>query len=322
MTQQRAGQAREAIAADWVARQDRRALTAEESVQLEAWLDSDPRCRGAYVRAQAAWTMLDRARALPELSASAGCGFRWTRRAAVGGGLAAAAAGVAALLLPRRSPVDRYATAIGEIHRVGLVDGSSLVLNTQSELEVQIGDRERRIWLQKGEAWFDVAKDRTRPFVVDADLVQVRAVGTAFAVHRLPEGGVRVTVSEGMVEIVGAGRGEMVRLPAGAIFERHNAAEPPALRRLSAGEVEGTLAWREGMLSLAGEKVASAVREFNRYNQLKLVVDDPDLAEEKLIGYFRLSDPRGFAAAVAQTLGAGFAEQEGNLVLRRAKTTP
>ncbi len=294
----------------WVAWADR-GLSAAERATLEAWLAGDSRRRGAYLRAQAAWAMLDRASVLgagdeplPDM-ASPGID---RRRVLAGGALAVAsiAAGGAWLMLPP-APVQ-IATATGEIRRVPLADGSLAAVNTQTKLAVALEPHLRRVELAEGEAWFQVAKDRARPFVVAAGDVRVRAVGTAFSVRRRDDG-VDILVTEGVVEAWHEhdDSAPPVRVAAGARAFLPDApaarAAPPAVVAASV-EIERRLAWRSGQIMLDGDTLGEAVAEFNRYNDRRLVIGDASLAGERLVGRFRTNEPDAFARAAARTLGA------------------
>jgi transmembrane sensor len=96
---------------------------------------------------------------------------------------------------------DTYSTATGEERSVRLEDGSTVELNSQSKLRVRFGVHERRVELLRGQAFFRVAKDAARPFIVSTDTTQVRAVGTEFDVYRKTDGTV-VTVLEGRVAVL------------------------------------------------------------------------------------------------------------------------
>ena len=175
------------IAADWVVREDRGALSPAEQAELDAWLAGDTRRQGAYVRAQAAWSMLDRGRAM---AAEVAPPRKWplaTRRELMAASLIGVA-GLGGLLAFRELGQERYGTARGEIRRVPLADGSSAAINTASRIEVDLGEDHRTVTLAKGEAWFDVARDGARPFMVQAREVRVRSQGGAFSVRRMGEG--------------------------------------------------------------------------------------------------------------------------------------
>ena len=128
--------------------------------------------------------------------------------------------------------------------------------------------------VEQGEAWFQVAKDKQRPFVVAAGRARIRAVGTAFSVRRRA-GGADVLVTEGAVEVWADGaEGHRVRLSAGA---RGFIADDAAIVQQPAAPsaIDRALAWRSGKVDLAGDRLDSAVAEFNRYNQRRLVIADP-----------------------------------------------
>ena len=99
-----------------------------------------------------------------------------------------------------QSSENRYTTPIGGIASVPLQDGSNITLNTATEVHVALTGRERDIDLERGEAFFQVAKDAKRPFVVNAGRKRVIAVGTQFSVLRDGDD-IRVIVSEGTVRI-------------------------------------------------------------------------------------------------------------------------
>ncbi len=293
-------------AAEWVTRSDR-GLQEQEVAQLQDWLDSDPRCRGALLKAEAAWALLDRGRLLSgqkpsaRWSAAGGrSGLRWA------GVLAAAALGALMIwggAVSLSGSGEDYRTRIGEVRRIALSDGSLAEINTDSRIAVAMEPTRRTVALKEGEAWFEVAKDAVRPFVVEAGEVRVQALGTAFSVRRFDDH-VEVVVTEGLVEAwrVGAEEGKL-RLSAGARATVESGRLPVAVEQAPAA-VERRLAWRSGQVALHGESLAEAVAEFNRYNTRKLVIDDAALASEQLVGWFRTHEPEGFARAVASTLEA------------------
>lgn len=317
-------------AARWVARLDRGDVDVATRAALDAWLHGDPRRQGAFLRAQAAWHMLDRASALgapqagehaqpypPAAAFSTGGPSRRRLLYAGGLGMAAAIAGVAFLpdLLARRNA--RYTTELGEIRQVPLADGSLAAINTESSMQVTLAPRSREVELDRGEAWFQVAKDRARPFVVAAGQVRVRAVGTAFSVRRRSDGA-DIQVTEGAVEVWTEGKEDrVVRMAAGA-----RAFVDPSSRAIAPVEasaaIDRSLAWRTGQIILEGDRLEDAVAEFNRYNQRRVDIADPALAEERLVGRFRINDPESFAEAVHQTLGATIVHEGNNILIKSA----
>lgn len=310
-------------AIEWVARIDRSGDDPDAQAELAAWLAGDERRRGAYYRAQVAWTMLDRASALranltEDEEAEAGRGMWLSRRHLIWGG-GAAAASVAAAMLGirfRPHPTERIETAIGEIRRVPLKDGSLAAVNTQTRLAVSLRPEIRQVSIQQGEAWFQVAHDRARPFIVEAGDVRVKAVGTAFSVRRTSNGA-DVQVTEGVVEVWSVGdEANVRRVSAGArTFVSDTTGPAPAAEASVA--IDRSLSWRNGQLVFDGDTLGQAAAEFNRYNTVQVEVADPALAQEKMIGRFRTNEPDAFARAAAQILGAHAEIGSDRIVLSR-----
>lgn len=304
-------------AALWAVRIDARGAEAEQDPELKAWLAGDPRRAGALLRAQAAISFLDRGRALagstPLQTPSS------NRRA-----LIAAGAVLAALVgggLWRLRP-QRLDTGLGEIRRVPLADGSMVAINTSSTLEIDLKPKAREISLKQGEAWFQVAKDPERPFVVAAGPVRVRAVGTAFSVRRREQdaSGVDIMVTEGVVEAWVEGvDAPRHRLSAGGRLVLASTTATPVVE--SASDIERSLAWRNGEIALDGESLEEAARLFNRYNSRPIVIEDPDLAKERFVGLFQTNTPESFASAVAATLGAEVRVDERAIRISRARAS-
>lgn len=308
-------------AADWAARVDARGLDVEQDPELLAWLDGDARRPGALLRAQAAISFLDRGRALASVSpsATAVAADRPNRRALIAGagGMAAALVGGIGLWAVRPQRLD---TRLGEIRRVPLADGSLVAINTKTTLDVAMRPRSRRIVLKEGEAWFQVAKDPGRPFVVAAGTVRVRAVGTAFSVRCGEElgVGVDVMVTEGVVETwIDGDPAPRRRVTAGSRIILANAVSPTVAE--SPSEIERSLAWRNGEIALDGESLEQAARLFNRYNSRQIVIEDPVLARERFVGLFQTNEPESFAAAVAATLDAVVNDDGGAIRISRAR---
>jgi len=310
MSERETAQAINDDAAAWVARIDAAALDPADQAELDRWLAGDDRRRGAFFRAQSAWRMLDRASVMgagardviePEAAPERLAPTR--RRMLWGGGALAASlvAGIGGAMLWPRSP-DEIETALGEIRRVPLHDGSLAAVNTATRLAVDLRPEIRNVRIDMGEAWFQVAKDRERPFVVTAGDVRVRAVGTAFSVRRLGDGA-DVQVTEGVVEVWTVNRPDAVRrIAAGARTFVNDMAGPAAPVEASL-EIDRTLAWRNGQLIFDGDTLADAAAEFNRYNRVKLEID-PALASERVVGRFRTNEPDAFARAASAMLGA------------------
>jgi transmembrane sensor len=296
------------IASEWAARQGSD-LTAADQQALDCWLKDDPRHLGAYAKAQAVLAQLDRvgaagADALRSGDLAPPIGSALNRRTALVGsmaaGLAVSAGGAYWLwgLLRQES----YATRIGETKEIVLSDGSLVTLNTDSRILVHYSKARRQIQLLQGEALFDVAKNKKRPFIVMAGDTQVRAVGTSFTVKLLPQQPVQVLVREGVVEI---NRPHVPQAPSVQLPANTMAVAPPeapiSTEAVPHIQVTRDLAWREGRIAFDNQTLANAAREFERYSDIQIRVP-PELENQTITGLFVSNDPVGFARAAAISL--------------------
>lgn len=308
----------DSVAAAWVVRMDRGELTAAESAELDAWLAADSLHMGAFVRAETMWVNANRVAALDRGRQSP---LRLVRQRhwLVAASIAALAliVGIAGI----GTAYDRFAgrehTEIGEIRRITLDDGSTLVLNTESLVQVKFAAHERRIVLRRGEATFNVAHDASRPFIVQGRNVSVKAVGTSFTV-RLRQADVAVTVTEGVVEVlrpVETGSApEMQRVSRNRELIAQDS-QPLTPEPLSESEVSRRLAWQEGMLVFDGERLADAIAEVNRYSPRPIRIDSERLREQAFVGVFRVGDARAFANSAAAAFKARVEERHDELHL-------
>ena len=308
----------EAAAASWVLRLDRSANDAKLKADLEAWMKGDNRRRGAFLQAEAAWAMLDQmpwpAREegmLPPAVIRATAKPPHRRQMLLGGlGLAVATgAGFWALSRPDAS----YATVVGEIRKIPLGDGSMVAVNTDSKISVSMQAAQRHVRIDSGEAWFEVAHDTARPFVVEAGRLRAQAGGTAFSVRRL-EGGEEILVSDGAVEASVRGLGP-ARVAAGE--KAVTTSGVLSIQKLGLQDIGRRLAWREGNIDLAGDTLGEAVGEFNRHNQRQLIVADNALSGRRLYGVFHANDPEAFARAIAVSLATPVAVQTDRIEIGR-----
>jgi transmembrane sensor len=189
------------------------------------------------------------------------------------------------------SPIE---TQAGEWRSITLNDGSFVSVGPRTELRDRFGQEQRLLSLSHGEALFQVAKDPSRPFIVEAGPAVVRATGTRFAVSRRDRD-VTVTVEEGTVLVSnGASQSGAVSLTA-AEQVTISSAWPPAIQRVDA---ERELAWSIRQLVFEDDTVAAAAEQFNRRNRVQIVVD-PAFAAEQVRGRFQADDPASFADVIA-----------------------
>lgn len=317
-------------ASDWTARLDRGPLTPGEEEALQAWLAGDPRSRGALLRARALSMFSESAQALgsdfdpadfEEPGPPRWAGLSRRQALAWGGGAAAAASLVALGVGLPAAAGTLISTDRGEIRLAPLKDGSTVLLNTETKIRVKYSAGERRVTLLKGEAYFSVARDEKRPFVVEVDGRRLSTVQAGFRVRKLDADPVDVLVNQGEVDLAAPRRAavETVALTANtrltlsapgvgrpAVAERPRPIAPEAVTR--------ELAWREGKLAFEGETLKQAADAFARYSDTRIQVPDADLAREPVTGLFAANDPAGFGRAVARVFDARL-EQKGDQVI-------
>ncbi len=325
-------------AAAWLARRDR-GLTAEEQDGFFAWLAEDPRHGESLARHRetvkglrmlAQWRPEHGARPNPDLLAAPaperGLAARRKVIWAVPLGIAAALTVLfVGLWTAKEAPPARLAETVPLVMRKILEDGSSIDLNHGAAVEVNYTPAERTVRLVRGEATFTVAKNADRPFVVDAAGVKVRAVGTAFNVN-LRARAVEVLVTEGKVQVSQAGLPAGQPAPLIPILEAGSRAtvslgsEPPRVEAVPVPEITRTLAWQPRQLEFNDTPLAQVVAEFNAYNRVKLVVDDPVLASVPVGASLRSDNVEGFVRLLEASFGVK-AERRGDgvVVLRRAE---
>jgi transmembrane sensor len=206
---------------------------------------------------------------------------------------------------------------LGERREMTLADGSVVDLAPGSELVVRYHSHERLLALNHGEALFHVAQNPSRPFIVQAALTRVRAVGTVFNVER-GDRGVSVTVVEGRVAVSqqsaphAANSATESGAPALSLGADEQVSISPAGRATPVRKVqsEAEIGWTTGQLVFENETIAEIARRFNLYNRTQIQVLDTDLAAQRISGMFRASDPQSFVAFVRLVTGAKVAQRD------------
>ena len=250
---------------------------------------------------------------------SAGWQSLWKVRIAAG----AAAIGLSALLALGAKVVwfdHTLRTEASEWRSIQLADGSSVSAAPYTQIHHDIGNDERLITLEQGSAVFKVAKDPSRPFLVDTGIVVVKATGTEFGVERHAEK-VTVTVSEGSVAVLsGQGATEAFATVSLDVDEQLTISGGG---RSEFAEVDGDeyLEWGRGVLHFkSGNEVRHAVERFNRSNDTKIVVDAVT-GKRQIRGVFKLNDPDTFARTLQSSTG-GSLVREGKERLRIESPEP
>ena len=326
----------EDVAADWLARREA-GLSAEEQAEFSRWLLAHPSHARTVESLATTWRRLQKPRltgqadaVVQAIEARVGQRARRARRRVLAGmlvGTLAAAAALAVVFFPAKptpaSP-DSVVTSVSiRPERRTLADGSIVELNAGAEIAVSFSIERRQVRLVRGEAHFTVSTDATRPFIVTAGAVVVRAVGTEFAVQLAPDT-VGVLVTEGRVAVQ-----RVSPAPAaapGLVDQLPVCAPPPPVTYLDAGnrlavsatevssvalqpmsvttaEVKAALAWRELRVEFTNTSLAEVVELFNRQNQVRLALGAADLGTIRISGVFWTDDPEGFSRLIEASAG-------------------
>ena len=203
-------------------------------------------------------------------------------------------------------------THASEWRSVPLSDGSSITAAPYTTLHHDIGDEQRLIRIEEGRAMFRVAKDPSRPFLVEAGGIVVRATGTQFGVEARGEE-VIVTMTEGRVIVTPAADSEAsftVPLEANDQLTVAGSGSP----RVARVDSERAMHWAERLVLLSdGDTVGDAVAQFNGYNEIKIVVDE-DTSALQMRGRFDAIDPLSFVETVKQSPGVSVVRESPELV--------
>ncbi|MET7244962.1 FecR family protein [Methylobacterium sp. EM32] len=278
-------------AAGWVVRLASSDATEADRAAFDAWLAADPVHAAAYAEMDALWRQLGH---LPDRSPA--------RRSQKGPACLAAILVFGAALAYQAGLADWLRSdlwsGIGDIAHASLPDGSRVDLNTGTALALHFPGIERRVSLLRGEAVFDVARDPARPFVVEGGGVSVRAVGTVFYV-RADGAAPSVGVAEGRVDVAVAGR--HVAVSAGEAF-REGPAGGGGEADVAKADVARAMAWRDGRLTVSGERLSDVLAELGRYRRGRIVLLDAKAGEQRVTGAFDLRDTDDALDALAAGL--------------------
>ncbi|MBU59572.1 MAG: hypothetical protein CL543_11880 [Alcanivorax sp.] len=186
-------------------------------------------------------------------------------------------------------------TGAGEQRTLTLADGSRVTLNGRSAINIDVTGDHRRVEVVRGEALFQVAKDRAHPFLGRADDARVRVTGTRFEVrHR--DGVTRLTVAEGSV-VAGDGRRERTLTADQQVHWRDGRIGPVA-----AVDADAVLAWARGRLVFRDRPLGELLTDLRPYHPDRLVLLNDDLAGRRVSGTFATDEPEAVLSALTQTL--------------------
>lgn len=294
-------------AAQWVERMSRPVLDSDAAADFDRWILKDPRHVESYARMSTLWQSGELEAALDDKATSLHPSNdddiepapqlrqlrpSWRRAVPLAAALCAVLSiGLAAprLLVHRTT----YATGLGQSRTVALQDGSTIRMDAETRIRVRITPWSRDITLEQGEAFFDVAHERLRPFAVDTGAARVSVLGTAFDIDRIGDDTRVIQVYRGLVSI-DAGVGRQWRLPAGSGLELAGG----RVRSLTVG-VGKHPDWMDGWLEANEMPVSQLVQKLNRVSHRSIELADPALGELLVTGRFPTNDLEGVLDAIA-----------------------
>lgn len=302
-----------AQASEWLARLD---AGRADPAEFEAWRDADPRRAAAFAEVATAWSKLDALRDAPPRRRPA-----MTRRAWIGGGLAMAAGLSGAAYLGRDQLLRaRTITGVGERRTLALPDGSSIELNTDTEVLWRFDRKHRRLWLQRGEVALTIAQDVLRPFELFTQQGLARLTPGQFNA-RLRPAGLDLIVLAGRAAIAtAAGQAQaVVETATDARQALAVTAAGVAVAAAPEAEVQAVQAWRRGEIVFEGQRLSEAVEEYNRYLVRKLVIEDTKVGAMRLGGRFLTDNPETFLEALRTTFGLRIIEDGPSRILLKSR---
>lgn len=313
-------------AAFWMWRLDR-GLAADEQDAFFDWLAVDPLNSAALAKYRQSWKRLDNLAAwLPEYSEKPNPDLLApSSKPKVLRYISFSMAAVAVLALSalvwqaNNKPVPAERPVIARNthpeNRTALEDGSVVKLKDDARVTVLYALGERRVRLDRGEAFFIVAKDADRPFVVEVQGVDVSALGTAFNV-RLDSDSFEVLVSEGVVKVgtskkdydkaktVEDENSPLLAASQRAIVSFTRDLDIPEIATLTKGEIHRVLAWQHGLMTFSSKPLSEIAYELNHFNETQMTVLDEELAKTRFSGSFRSDNMEGFVRLLEAAFGA------------------
>lgn len=317
----RAQQAQDAAAA-WIIRRENGDWSEREQAAFDAWLAESDGNKAAYWRLKHSWDGADRIGSLgvkaDDADKHAGF-FRYWKPAAIAASLALIV-GISTVQY-RDKPATpalattRYDTPVGGQQTIPLADGSRIELNTRTVVRTAVSKTLRRVWLDNGEAFFQVAHDAAHPFVIFAGPKRITVLGTKFSVRRDGDK-VSVSVLEGRVRIddadAPAGNSISSATITGGVLAVSQGPSTLVTQK-SEERVEDELAWRDGILKFDQTPLSDVAAEFNRYNRRRIVITDPAAAAIRIGGTFQASNVEAFTRLLRDAYGLRIASDSDDI---------
>lgn len=313
-------------AAYWLVRQDAQRMTTQDWHAFDNWLEASETHRCAYEQTESMWKDLEASvdegelRALRVTALAAGPAPKvWPRAAAVAAGLVVGILGIAAMSWrlsidvrtvessEPRAAVDQYVTAHNQRSTITLPDGTLVSMNVDTSFSTDFTVGRRSIRLSRGQAFFEVAKDSKRPFVVAAADRNIQALGTKFDV-KLDRDRVEVVLLEGRVSVARSNPSPLEKVTRRsapvelAPDQRLVVARGEATTSVTTTNAKEATSWREGWIVFEDETVEQAIAELNRYSERPILAPDEAVRRMRLGGVFRIGQPDRFGDILQELL--------------------
>jgi len=316
-------------AAAWAARALSGEMSAAEQQVLDAWLVADAHHRQAYIEYADVIALVDQVEAssaeknlqcdLEDFAKTHNSRISWRIAApAMAASITAIALFIGVFTQTTTDSVS-YATKQGETLEVVLADGSSVSLNTNSQIEVTYTQENRQVRLVEGEALFDITRDRSRPFIVSSQNAEAVVVGTRFNVHATASETI-VSVLSGVVE-VDAAPNKLDRKPLSTTAVTLIAGQEVSVDETGAHEAvrsfnpDAVTSWRRGEAYYENEPLSAVIADLNRYYAIELILGDAEIGEIPVTGRFDLKNQAVTVEALSVALSLHAEKTEtGNLV--------
>jgi len=335
----------EAEAASWITVLGREQVSETELSELKLWLSQSERHRSAFNELTDLWDDLDILKELDDIAESVPKlepAF-WQRRSflAVAASIFICFIVSGSLYWQHLTEFDQqthFITAVGQQRSVVLSDGSTVKINTNSQVEIDFSRNKRIIRLLKGEAYFNVAKNKHRPFYVYAGDGLVQAIGTSFNVRLKLLDAIEVTVEEGVVALVALAKKEpttaenldivssplpeskkvLAELVAGQSTTFGNTVEK--IEQIQTQELNRKLAWRQGVLVYENVPLRKVIDDISRYTNVTIEIADPSLRTLPIAGHFRVGEIEALFESLEITFGLNIKKINKNYIRLSVKS--
>lgn len=303
-------------ATEWFARLQRSEVGAELQQAFQTWLQTSPAHQAAYAQINDLWDSLAVVEDIPVTTSEIDKGVKrwsfwhswlqWPQLVTVT--ITAVIAVVLFVFTRNTGPIEIYATQVGEQKEFVLGDGSHIYLNTNSQATVRLTEDKRLLYLDRGEIFFNVSHDPSRPFIVVTTGGLAKVLGTKFNIIRWQEESI-VTVIEGSVGVVSIGKGELkqnldIVQKTKALDVKLSPNEQIILNQQEfnstpiAVDIKAVQAWQDRKLVYNGESFAQVIEDINRYYEGEFVIGDVHLENLKVIAVLDIQDRESMQATL------------------------